>query len=338
MSKATVKAPSNIAFIKYWGRADQRLFIPLNNSVSMTLSSCTTVTTAETIKGSSDDIQIKFYGKNYQKLKADSKKAINTFNLIQRVRKIAKSNLHVRIRSVNNFPADAGIASSASGFAALTGALLLAYGLHDKFDDKSEYSRQIRMSGSASAARSAYGGFVELLAGDNNQSSFTRQVADEHHWDLVDLIAIIDIQKKHTPSSEGHEAARSSPFLNSRIDDVKKRYPKIIKAIINRDFCSLGAEIERDSLSMHAVMLTQSPSLMYWEPGSISIMKDVIALRDKYGIQAFSTFDAGANAHVICQKKDAKKVQSHLLNNKYIKSLIYNEPTSGAHIIHEHLF
>ena len=338
MSKVTVQAPANIAFIKYWGRADHKIFLPLNNNISMTLSGCTTTTTAELIDGPSDMVEVKFLGKEFTQLTPDSIKARNIFDQITRIKMLAKSDRSVHIKSENNFPADAGIASSASGFAALTGVLLLVYGLHTLYEDKKEFSRQVRLCGSGSAVRSVYGGFVEMLAGTDHESSYANQVADEHHWDLVDIVAIVNADKKKVSSSEGHETAETSPFLKARIEHTKKQFLVVRKAILDKDFQTLGTALELESTSMHAVMMTQSPPAFYWNPGSISIIKQIRELREQKGILAYTTFDAGANAHVICQKKDAAIIENLMQKNPFVTSTIYNEPAPGAHEVSNHLF
>ena len=157
--KITTIAPANIAFIKYWGRADHKLFLPRNNNISMNISGCLTTTIIEiddTLK--EDQVKVRFHGKDYVELKKDSIKARNVFDQIERIRLLANSDQKVVIKSENNFPADAGIASSASSFTALTAALLLVFGLDEMYEDKEELSRQIRLCGSGSAIRSAMDG------------------------------------------------------------------------------------------------------------------------------------------------------------------------------------
>lgn len=336
--KVTVQAPANIAFVKYWGRSDEKLFLPANTNISMTIGGCTTTTTIETYSGNKDLVEIKSQGKNYSEILPDSIKSKNIFDQIARIRKLAKSNLYVKVKSENSFPADAGIASSASGFCALTGALLLTFGLHKIFEDKKEFSRQVRLCGSGSAVRSVYGGFVEMTAGNNHKSSYARQIADEKHWDLVDIVAIINADKKKISSSQGHETAKTSPYFKARVADANKRAKIVRRAILDKNFHKLGLEIEKDSFSMHAVMMTQNPPAIYWEPGSISVIKQIQKMREEEGLLVYTTFDAGANAHVICLKKDAKKIQEKLLSNKNIKNIIYNEPAPGAKQINNHLF
>lgn len=336
--KYTVQAPSNIAFIKYWGRADHKLFIPRNSSISMNISGCITTTTAELTDLKEDELQVKFFGQDtYTKLERDSIKNNDLYNQIARIRKLAGSNQKVKIYSENNFPADAGIASSASGFAALTGVLLLVYGLNDIFENKKEFSKEVRLCGSASAVRSVCNGFVELLAGKGHDDTFAIEIAAENHWDLVDIVAVVDPEKKKISSSQGHEIADSSPYFEARISEMQGRIDIVREAIKNKDIRKLGPEIERDSTSMHAIMMTSTPPAYYWTPGSIRIMKDIMEWRENDGLQAYFTFDAGANAHIICEKKDASEVQKRLKAIEYVKWTIYNEPAKGVSIIHNHL-
>ena len=329
MTKVTTIAPANIAFIKYWGRKDNDLFIPLNNNISMSIDGCLTKTTIELVDSDKDIIKVKFYGKDYIDLDSNSIKAKNIFAQIKRIRRLSKIEKKVFIMSENNFPADAGIASSASSFAAITSALLIAYDLKEKFEDKKELSRQIRLSGSASAVRSAYGGFVEMYSGKDHESTYAVQIADEKSWDLVDLIAVLDTKEKKVSSSQGHEAAYTSPYLMTRINEMQSRIVKCREAIINQDFSSLGMAIEADAISMHLVMMTSNPPIYYWNGTTMEIIRNIVEWREE-GLESYFTIDAGANVHVICKKNDAKKVNEKLSKVPGVLWTIYNEPSKGV--------
>jgi len=331
--KVKVKSPANIALVKYWGMKDAELFLPLNAHLSMNLSGCYTITEAELIDGDEDIIEVEFYKQSAKRLSADSIKVKNLLDQIDRIRELAKSSKRVKIHTVNNFPGDAGIASSASGFSALTAALLIVYGLRDKFEDKEEFSRQIRLCGSGSATRSAYDGFAEFVIGEGHQENYAKQVVDHNHWDLVDIVAIVDSDKKKISSSKGHSIADSSPFLKARVSEIPARMDRVKQAILNKDIRALGIEIEKDSTSLHVVMMTSTPPAFYWNPGSLSIMKDIMKWREEEDLQAYFTLDAGPNVHVICEKKDAEEVTSRLMKNKYVQWTIYNEVTVGTKIV-----
>lgn len=337
--KVTVVSPANIAFIKYWGQADHQIFLPRNNNISMTMSGCHTTTTVEVSdKIKKDQIQIQFYGQEYKPLGRKKIKEKNIYDQLKRIRQLANSQLKAKVKTTNNFPSDAGIASSASGFSALTSALILAYGLKDKFIDKQELSRQVRLCGSGSAVRSVYGGFVEMLAGPDHNSSYAVQIADSQHWDLVDIVAIVDPEKKKISSSLGHKLADTSPYFETRIKEMQTRISQCRQAILDKDLKTLGQAIEADSISMHAVMMTSHPPAFYWGPGSIRIIQDVIKWREEDNLQAYVTFDAGPNAHVICEKKDAAEVEKRLKQNPFVKWTIFNQPCEGAREIDQHLF
>jgi len=338
--KLTTIAPANIAFIKYWGRNDETLFLPANDNISMTLSGCTTTCTIELDpKLKKDLIEIKFLNNtDFKPIDTTSIKAQDLLKQITRIQALANSEAKIHMKSINNFPSDAGIASSASSFAAVTAALLLVYGIDEKFEDKTELSREIRLCGSGSASRSAMGGFVELFAGHDHESSYAHQIADENHWKLIDLVAVVDPDKKKASSSEGHSLVRTSPYFDTRIIEMKPRIKAVRKAILDRDLKTLGECAEEDMLSMHLVMMTQKPALFYWSPGTIAIMKAIRDLRDETGTQAYCTIDAGPNVHVICEKKDYKAVEAYLKAIPYVKWVIYNEPCYGVRQIEEHLF
>jgi len=336
--KISVQSPANIAFIKYWGRANHETYIPRNNSISMTMSGCVTTTTVEVGDFEEDDIQVKFYGKEYVALQKDSIKAKNIFSQVNRIRDLAGSTKKVRIMAENNFPADAGIASSASSFSALTAALLLAFDLKEKFDDKKEFSRQVRLCGSGSAIRSVYDGFVEFLAGDDHDSSYAVQLADKNHWDLVDIVAVVDPEKKPMSSSRGHLLADTSPYYETRLKEMQPRLNGLRDAIANKDFEALGQYIEAESTSLHIVMMTQNPPAYYWGPGSMRIMQDLMKWRKEENLHGYFTLDAGPNVHVICQRKDAKEIERRLNENEFVKWTIYNEPCDGTKVIDEDLF
>ncbi len=359
MVKVTVVAPANIAFIKYWGRSEHNLYIARNTSISMTMSGCITTTTVEVGDFENDQIEVKFFNQEYKKLQALDHKPKALFKQIERIRSLAKSTQKTKIKTENNFPNDVGIASSASGFAALTGALLLGYGLEKEFADKEEFSRQIRLCGSGSAIRSAMGGFVEFLAPKEaiqaaggfspedlaselkehlHKESYARQITDENHWNLVDIVAITNPKKKLVSSSQGHLMADTSPYYETRISEMQDRIAQTRQAILDKDIRQLGPLIEEDSNSMHSVMMTSKPPIFYWSPGSMEIMLNVMKWRREDDLQAYFTLDAGSNVHVITEKKDSEEVKKRLENLPSVQWTIYNQPCPGVTKINKHLF
>ncbi len=336
MSKVTVKAPANIAFIKYWGNTEDNL--PLNSSISMTLDACQTTTTIELVDEPYDIIEIASEKGEFQELKRTSIKGVKAYEQIERIRNLAGKTDHAHVKSINSFPSSAGIASSASGFCALTSAALLVYGLQAQFEDKKELSKLVRQSGSGSAARSAMSGFVELIGGDAHHASYAVQIADEKHWDLADVIAIIDSGMKKTPSSEGHRTANTSPYFETRLIEMRDRIKYARKALLEKKIEKLGKAIEQDTISMHAVMMTSRPPLYYWSPGTVEVINNVLKWREEDNIQAYFSIDAGANVHVICEYKDAEEVNDRLKKLSLVQATIINKPAPGVHQIEDHLF
>ena len=186
MKKSTAKAGSNIAFVKYWGNANDELRIPMNGSISMTLDAAQTITTVEFSADLDRDILV------LNEEDAGEKATARASKHLDHLRELAGTDLRARIVSRNTFPTGAGIASSASGFACLTMAAAGALGLEL---DTPELSRIARL-GSGSASRSIDGGFVEWIPGDSHESSYAVELAPADHWDLVDIIAIVSQDEK----------------------------------------------------------------------------------------------------------------------------------------------
>lgn len=335
--KTTSISPANIAFIKYWGQKDKENFLPYNNSISMNLSGCTTKTTVEFRDDISEDqLEIAFEGKGFQQifLQEGTKNSL-LFGQIERIRKLAGISQKVKVLSVNNFPSDAGIAASASGFSALTAALLKAAGLNDLFDNKKKLSDLVRRAGSVSAMRCVLDGFTESCV--SGEECFAEQIADEKHFDLVDIIAITDSSQKTVSSSEGHNLAETSACFLARLEELPQRIKRCRQSIVARDFDSLGECMEADTISMHAVMMTSVPPIYYWNEGTMQVINALLKWREQ-GLQAYFTIDAGPNVHVFCLRKNLAEVKRSLENLDKVLRTITNTPAIGTRIIDEHLF
>lgn len=299
--KATAVAPANIAFIKYWGKKDSARRIPYNPSISMNLSECTTTTTVEFSKEYEKDIISEGF---------DEKRIIEH---IDRIRKIAKTNARARIITKNSFPTSAGIASSASGFAALTEAAVAALGL--KFSEK-ELSALARL-GSGSASRSIPDGFVKW------EEEYAHSLYPADYWDLRDIIVIVDEAAKKTSSSTGHDRAVTSPFFVGRLAALPSRIARCEVALQTKDIKKLGEVIEEDCLDMHHVMQTQDAPLYYRNKKTEEVLEKI------NGLPAYFTIDAGPNVHIICEAKDEKKVLEILKGYQ----TIVNKPALGARVV-----
>jgi len=351
MKKATAIAPSNIAFIKYWGRKDEELRLPANGSISMNLSGLLTKTTVEFDSSlKEDNIVILNEVKDLEKKEDSSAKPQNDNNSeiaspakpdrndnkanekvarhLDRIRKRAGINEFAKVVSENNFPHGTGLSSSASGFAALTLAGTKACGLDLSEKELSMLARQ----GSGSACRSIPDGFVEWHDGDSSETSFAESIFSPDYWDIVDIVCILTSDTKDVPTSEGQKGAGSSPFFATRQDHIKDKISKIKTSIKNQNFTEFGELIEHEALEMHAIMLTQHPSLIYWYPETVRMMKVVQKLR-KDGLPVYFTINTGQNIHIICENKNVLRVEEILQKIPEVKEILVNHATHGARIM-----
>lgn len=299
--RASAIASPNIAFIKYWGNHDPALRLPANTSLSMTLAGLQTETTVIfDDRLESDQIEI-------DDRTATGKAANRVTQHLDLIRTLSGTPAFASIRSQSNFPTGAGLASSASAFAALTAAASTAAGLEL---DKKQLSILARR-GSGSAARSIFGGFVRLFSGKVNEEGYAEQLAPADHWQLVDLIAVVRKEHKSTGSSEGHLLASTSPIQTARVQDAARRLEFCVNAILEKNFLALAQIVEQDSNLMHSVMMTSDPPLLYWEPESISVMNHITRWRED-GQEVCYTIDAGPNVHCICSSDDSFEVERQL--------------------------
>lgn len=322
LHSASAIAHPNIAFIKYWGNADPYWRIPVNGSISMNLDGLFTKTTVTFVENFVED---KFY-LNGELQSAENTRRVSAF--LDNVRKLANINLSALIESENNFPTAAGIASSASAFAAL--ALASTTAMQINLDEKA-LSRLARF-GSGSASRSIPSGYVEWQAGTNDEDSFAFSIAPPEHWALCDCIAIVSTKSKVIGSTQGHELATTSPLQTSRVLDAPRRLDLCRQAILSRDFEALSSVVEIDCIWMHAVMMTSSPPLMYWSPATLEIMLAIQEWR-KQGLPVCFTVDAGSNVHAITESQYAVDIVTCLRQIPSVLDVITAKCGKGAEII-----
>ena len=319
---ATAAAHPNIAFVKYWGNRDDRLRLPSNSSLSMNLAGLQTQTTVEFIEGWEED-ELVIGGEKRTGL---AKERVSIY--LGHIRALAGLNLRARVTSRSNFPAGAGLASSASAFAALTLAGAAAAGL--TLSEK-ELSALARL-GSGSAARSIPSGFVEWQAGGTAEDSFAFTIAPPGHWGLVDVIAAISHKHKAVGSTGGHALARTSPLQAARVAAAPDRLRRCREALLTRNFPALSEVTEADSNLMHAVMLTSTPPLYYWEPLTLAIMQAVRAWRAE-GLPVCFTVDAGPNVHCLCLAEAAPEVERRLRENLGVREILTATPGGPARLV-----
>jgi diphosphomevalonate decarboxylase len=318
----TARANSNIAFIKYWGNRDEDLRLPANPSLSMNIDGIHTQTTVRWDKALSSDILIL----NGERFTDDALKRVTAH--LDLIRQRADITTYAHIDSVNNFPMGAGIASSASSFAALTVAAVEAAGLVLSERELTTLARQ----GSGSASRSVPAGFVEWHAGATNAESFAESIAGVEHWGLVDVVAVISSGHKAVGSKRGHTTANTSDLQAARLAGASERLRLCKQALLERDFPTFAEVVEHDSNLMHAVMMTSRPPLFYWLPTTLTIMEQVRRWRAD-GLSVCYTLDAGPNVHCLCLAADAPQVKAELEAIEDVQTVLSGGPGDGAVIV-----
>ncbi|MDX1995185.1 MAG: diphosphomevalonate decarboxylase [bacterium] len=303
MTTVTARACSNIAFIKYWGNADDRLRLPVNPSLSMNLEGLYTETSVRWDPSLSSDVLIF----NNQPTTGTALSRVSQH--LDIIRQRAGQSAFAHVSSFNNFPTGAGIASSASSFAALTVAACAAAGL----DVTERELTTLARLGSGSASRSVPTGFVQWHTGERHEDSYAESFAAPDHWNLVDVIAIVSSGHKDVGSREGHQSASTSDLQNARVAGAQERFDRCKRAILERDFATFADVVEHDSNLMHAVMMTSRPPLFYWMPSSLTVMSAVRQWRAE-GLKVCYTLDAGPNVHCLCLAEDAPIVEQRLMD------------------------
>ncbi|NVM44351.1 MAG: diphosphomevalonate decarboxylase [Candidatus Lokiarchaeota archaeon] len=362
--KASAIAHPNIALIKYWGRAlDQPSYlnIPTNDTVSMTKESINyaksgiDLITHTTIEFSENFIEDTGFLKTNEKLVPfDNVQMKRVVKVVEALREMADITLKFKMVSENKFPTAAGLASSASGFAALATCTSKALNLNLNRTELSKYARL----GSGSAARSIHGGFVYWNRGNSHDTSYAEQICECNEFDIAAVIAVINRGKKDVTSDVGHDSAHSSLFNQIKIKESQEKSVEIRKAIENNDFTTVGMISEKNCLYMHSVMMTSDPPLFYWNPDTLKVIKAVINNRNQYfqtykminkgvkqkekeGIECYFTVDAGPNIHCLCRTEDIDAVQYFIQNKIGIQErdiVKVRQAEFGSKIVEQHLF
>ncbi len=301
--EASARACANIALAKYWGKADVKRNIPAVPSISMTLDQLVTETKVRFDPTLQADV-VRLDGR-----RASTEESARVVTMLDRIRREARLRLHARVSSHNHFPTAAGLASSASGFAALAAAAAAAAGLRHNPKKLSALAR----ASSASAARSIYGGFVELPAGKRGDADLAaRPLAPPSHWNLRLIVAQTVPGPKKVGSTEGMERSRkTSPYYGAWLEQAPKWCRTIKRAIKERNLESLGAAMEQSTLAFHCCAITSHPAIVYWAPETLTALSTVHGLRER-GVSAWATMDAGPHVKTLCDASDAARVRQAL--------------------------
>jgi diphosphomevalonate decarboxylase len=275
--------------VKYWGKAPGSENRPATPSLGVTLAGVHTDTGVAT--AAEDSVTIN-----------GEPQGIERFTpFFRALRKGLRTELHFRAESVNSFPSGAGLASSSSGFAALTGACARAAGARPPEGLLSEISRM----GSASAARSVFGGFVLLPAGARR----ARPLCGPEHWPgLRVVVAVTERGPKPVSSRKAMEETRAgSPYYRSWLRASAALLPQALRALERKDLELLGETARRSYTLMHAAILGSDPPLLYWLPATVAVIRACQDLRAR-GTGAWETIDAGPQVKILCLLPDVPAV------------------------------
>lgn len=332
---ASWHAPSNIAFVKYWGKIGHQ--IPANPSLSLTLSRSHSETSLTCSPHHELEVHFLFEGKENVKFGQKMKAFIETLTVEWPFLKTVK----FEIASKNTFPHSAGIASSASGIAAFCLCLLdIIYQINSLEKDSLFYIRASHLArlGSGSASRSLYGGLVQWGA-DPIESSFSDSHATALNGihpefsHLQDSILIASSEEKNVSSREGHGRMNQHPFAESRYLQARKHFHEMMKALKIGDWSIVGPIIEIEALSLHAMLMTSPNPFILLKPRTLELIQLVKHFREESKLPVYFTLDAGPNLHVIYPESVKTKVQTFLENEArpMTETIIFDEEGHGPH-------
>jgi len=323
--EAKARAHANIALAKYWGKADVALNLPAVPSLSMTLSPLNTTTHVRFDAAlTADTLQL-------DGQPASEAEHVRASALLSRVREAAGITEHAAVTSDNDFPTAAGLASSASGFCALAAAARAAAALPF---DRGAISALSRLS-SASAARSAFGGFVELPAGRPGDAGLqARQVAPVEHWDLRIVVAVTAEGRKDVGSTDGMTHTRdTSPYYDAWVSAAPALCDEVRAGVAARDLVRVGEAMEHSTLSMHACAMAAAPAVIYFQPATLGVLHRLRALRRDEGLRAYATMDAGPHVKALCHADDVDDVQRRLGDTDGVLRTIVARLGGGVELI-----
>ena len=311
---ATAVAHPNIALVKYWGKQSGSGNLPATPSVSITVAGLTTTT--RVVAAERDSLRINGEIRRESKVETLLETMRDTFEVPP-----------AAVETRNDFPTGAGLASSASGFAALVTAIDGEFDLGLTPRERSTWSRR----GSASAARSIFGGFATLAAEDGTFSGAELLAKDA--WPLEVVIAVTDETPKPVSSSEGMERSRTtSPFYDAWCRSTEADFETACRAVAERDFCSLSEVAEHSCLKLHALMLSSRPALLYWNPATITAIETIRRLREA-GTPVFYTIDAGPQAKAVCAPGHGGPVAASLARSPGVLRVVRGGLGDGARLV-----
>lgn len=317
---ATARAGINIALVKYWGKRDDALNLPAVGSLSLTLDSPGTTTTVRFDPALAAD-RFTLNGQPQQDRRV--------VQALDAVRAHAGLSLHAQVTSENTVPTASGLASSASGAAALGLAAWAAAGLPTADPAAQPALVELVRRGSGSAPRSLLGGLVAL----DRDTAGVEQVLPPQDWDLRMVVAVMTRREKKVKSRPGMTLTReTSPYYAPWVEHHAADLLAARAAIAARDLDALGAVMERSTMRMHACMLAADPPLRYLSGRTLDALDAVDALRAD-GVSAWATMDAGPHVKVLCHARDAARIHQALIDVVGVSEVLVARPGPGARLV-----
>ncbi len=324
--QAAAQAQPNIALVKYWGKRDIGLNLPAVGSLSITLDTLWTKTRVSFAPAYDvDRFQLN------DRENPDQLKRVSAF--LDTLREVAGITHRARIESENNFPTGAGLASSASGFAALVVAASDALDLNLGKADLSRFARL----GSGSAARSIFGGFVEMNTGElpDGSDAVAKPLLDAEAWPLQVVVGLTSFDAKPVGSTDGMlRTARTSPFYPAWVSSSADDLQTARRAVLDHDFDQLAVVSEHSCLKMHALAMSAQPGIVYWNAATVAGIETIREMRHS-GVPVFFTVDAGPQIKAVCLPEAGPAVADALAEVSGVSQVVCTGLGGGAHIIGE---
>jgi len=321
-TSVTARAGSNIALVKYWGKRDTALNLPATGSLSMTLDALHTDTRLRFAeRGDADRLELNGQPSDPSRVSA----------FLDLFRALAGIDRCFVVSSSNSFPTSAGLASSASAFAALAVAANELLELDLSPTQLSGLARQ----GSGSAARSIFGGFVEMARGEqpDGLDSVASGLFDQAHWPLRLVIAVTSEEAKAVSSTRGMQhTVATSPYYPAWLDRVDSDLALARQAIATRDFGALCEVAEGSALAMHASAMAARPGVIYFKPATLACIETLRALKER-GMPVGFTIDAGPQLKAICLPEHEAGVVRSLEAVPGVIRVLTAGPGPGARIL-----
>ncbi len=315
--RETATAQPNIALIKYWGKRDTELNLPAVGSISITLSELFTSMTVE-FEDNLEQDELHLNNEQNDKLLPRLSHAIDIAAGGDRPR--------ARISSECNFPIAAGLASSASSFAAVVVAASAAMGIERSVGELANLAGRA----SGSAARSLYGGFVELE--NSGDAVVVSELLPADAWPLDVVVAVTETGPKPVGSTEAMEISRrTSPFYERWVGDQADDLASARNAIAARDFAALASVAEHNCLKMHSVMWSSRPPIVYWNDATLACLQTIRQLQSD-GVDVFFTIDAGPQVKAVCDTADTDTVETALRATDGVRDILRSGLGEGARL------